>query len=80
MKKIFLVSAICLMAISAQAQTYVEGHFRSDGAYVAPHYRTDANHTAGDNWSTKGNYNPTTGERGTKRCKSTDPYCSSFSY
>ena len=80
LRNLFFIVTVALASVSVQAQTYVEGHFRSDGSYVAPHYRTDANYTAGDNWSTKGNYNPYTGERGSKRCKATDPYCSSLSY
>jgi len=47
----------------------VRGYFRSDGTYVAPHVQTNPNSTRLDNWSTKGNVNPYTGQEGTK-----DPY------
>lgn len=80
MKKKLVILALSVIATCVQAQTFVDGHFRSDGSYVPPHYRTEPNYTAGDNWSTKGNYNPYTGEHGSKRCKSSDPYCSINSY
>lgn len=47
-------------------KTYVKGYNRKDGTYVAPHYRTKANGTKNDNWSTRGNINPYTGKAGTK--------------
>lgn len=34
---------------------------------VKPHFRTRANNTKKDNWSTIGNINPHTGKKGTKR-------------
>lgn len=53
----------------AQADSYVRGHFRSDGTYVQPYHRSNPNNSMLDNYSTKGNYNPYTGEKGT-----VDPY------
>lgn len=47
--------------------THVDGYFRANGTYVEPHFRTQANRTKADNWSTKGNVNPFTGKRGSKR-------------
>ena len=49
---------------ASACETYVSGYYRSDGRYVSGHYRTCANSTRWDNWSTRGNYNPYTGERG----------------
>jgi hypothetical protein len=40
-------------AVSAQAQ-WVNGHFRSNGTYVLPYYRTPANGIAYDNLSYRG--------------------------
>ncbi len=66
--KIFAIAATLLLAATgASAQTYVQGHTRSDGTYVQGHYRSDANNTQSDNWSTRGNTNPYTGQRGTRR-------------
>jgi len=53
----------------ASAQQYVNGYTRADGSYVQGHYRSAPNATRQDNYSTQGNYNPYTGQRGT-----VDPY------
>ena len=68
MKKlvIFLIAMVVMSAV-ALADTYVNGYFRSNGTYVAPHYRSSPNSTTRDNWSTYGNTNPYTGKSGTKR-------------
>ncbi len=59
--------AIALVAIpfSADAQVSVKGYYRSNGTYVQPHMRSAPNNTTADNWSTIGNINPYTGEKGT---------------
>lgn len=64
MKKIF---TILLAAFAAQtmAQTYVSPHIRSDGTYVQGHVRSAPNGTTSDNFSTRGNVNPYTGQAGT---------------
>jgi hypothetical protein len=38
----------------------------ADGTYVAPHRATNPNKSKHDNWSSKGNTNPDTGNNGTK--------------
>jgi hypothetical protein len=58
-----LISAISL------ADVHIRGHYRSNGTYVQPHYRSSPNGTTLDNYSTKGNVNPYTGQAGT-----VDPY------
>jgi len=71
MKKIFLVTVLLigLLSFSASAEarvTRVRGYLKpSTGRYVAPHYKTTPNRTKFDNFSTKGNYNPHTGKKGT---------------
>ena len=42
----------------------MQGYYKKDGTYVKPHYRTAPNSTNRDNFSTKGNINPYTGEPG----------------
>lgn len=54
-----------LAAGASFAQTHVDGYFKKDGTYVAPHYRSSPNSTPRDNYSTKGNTNPYTGQAGT---------------
>ena len=44
----------------------VRSYYKKDGTFVPEHYRTSPNETKNDNWSTKGNINPYTGEEGTK--------------
>jgi len=66
MKKFILaLAALGMMAGTASAQTYVKGYTKSNGTYVAPHYRSSPNATRYDNYSTRGNVNPYTGKAGT---------------
>jgi hypothetical protein len=60
-----VVAALVAMPFSAQAQVSVKGYFRSNGTYVQPHTRSAPNNTRADNWSTIGNINPYTGQKGT---------------
>lgn len=69
MKRLFLLAAVLASPVAAQSSHTVQGHVRSDGTYVQPHQQTNPNSTKNDNWSTQGNYNPTTGRAGT-----VDPY------
>lgn len=64
--RIALGLAITALAASAiAAETQVEGHYRKDGVYVPPHYRTTPDASRGNNWSSQGNINPHTGAPGT---------------
>jgi len=73
MKKILvsLFIALFIFGVSlvgpAQAKTSsVRGYIKpSTGKYVTPYYKTTPNKTKLDNFSTKGNYNPYTGKKGT---------------
>lgn len=47
----------------------VKGHFKKDGKYVQPHRATNPNQTQRDNWSSKPNVNPYTGNPGTKEAE-----------
>lgn len=68
MKTILLLAlAATLSAAPAIADQYVKGHTRSDGTYVAPYHRSSPNSVQSDNYSTKGNTNPYTGQAGTQR-------------
>lgn len=44
----------------------VTGHYRSDGSYVQPHHRTNPNNSTYDNYGSSGNYNPYTGQTGSR--------------
>jgi len=71
MKKIFLMAILFVgffsFSASVEAKTIsVKGYYKpSTGRYVAPSYRTSPNNYKFDNYSTKGNYNPYSGKKGT---------------
>ena len=46
--------------------TRVQGYYRTDGTYVAPHYRSAPDSSYNNNWSTGPNINPYTGKKGTR--------------
>jgi hypothetical protein len=50
-----------------QRTEIVHGYRRADGTYVPEYRRTVANDTKNDNYSTSGNINPVTGEKGYDR-------------
>lgn len=47
--------------------TYVAPTVRRDGTFVRGHARSRPNGTQLDNWSTRGNVNPYTGRKGTRK-------------
>jgi len=54
---------------SYSTPVHVSGYVKTDGSYVQPHYRSSADSNPYNNYSTKGNTNPYTGQEGT-----VDPY------
>ena len=44
----------------------VEGYTRNNGTYVPPHQQTNPNNTQMDNYGTRANQNPYTGQYGTR--------------
>ncbi len=71
LKGLVLTAAIFLFALSifvkpVEAKVYVRGYVRpSSGTFILPHYRSNPDRSSFNNWSTKGNYNPMTGKKGT---------------
>jgi len=63
---LFALPAAFAIGGVASADTYVRGYTRSNGTRVQSHYRSSPNSTVTDNWSYSGNYNPYTGERGSR--------------
>jgi opacity protein-like surface antigen len=57
--------ALASVAAFAQGYHYNQGYTTQNGTYVQPHYQTNPNSTQLDNWSTRGNTNPVTGQPGT---------------
>lgn len=66
MRNLILAFVLLCLAAPSFAQVRVKGHFRKNGTYVAPHYRSAPNNSRLDNYSTRGNYNPYTGRQGTQ--------------
>ena len=62
-----LAGSIFALASQAMADVWVNGHFRSNGTYVQPHYRSSPDGNFYNNWSTAPNVNPYTGRTGTRR-------------
>lgn len=67
MKSTIVLIAACAVMAGATAQTYVKPHVRKDGTYVEGHVRSAPNNTNLDNYGTKGNSNPYTGQQGTQQ-------------
>jgi opacity protein-like surface antigen len=69
--KLVLAAVLALSFTSAAVSkdVYVKPHIRKDGTYVDGHYRTAPDNSKFDNYSTRGNVNPYTGQDGT-----VDPY------
>ena len=59
---------LCLLAFSEVAAAYgdttVREYVKRDGTYVRRHHRTKPDDTMWNNYSSKGNTNPWTGQRG----------------
>ncbi len=71
LRKAVLAAALSLTVGSAAlADVSVDGHYRSDGTYVQPHYRSNPDGNFSNNWSTYGNVNPYTGQWGTRQSPS----------
>lgn len=60
----FLLGITLLLGQTNPKHSYVNGYYRKDGTYVLGHYKTTPNNTNRDNFSTKGNVNPYTGQPG----------------
>jgi hypothetical protein len=70
----FLVCVQCSGDNKPRADDYVRGYFRSNGTYVAPHFRSHPDHNFYNNWSTYPNINPYTGQMGMRLTPSYSPY------
>lgn len=82
MKKAIVILAVAaaLTSTAAFADELVQGYTRSDGTYVEPHYRSSPNQYRDDNYSSQGNTNPYTGERGSQRNENSNPPAYNKSY
>lgn len=74
-KAILFITALLACASIASADEYVNGYTRKDGTYVQPHYRSSHDNSTWNNYSSQGNLNPYTGERGSERSGIEQPAC-----
>lgn len=72
MKTALLVLAV-LFSTQAFADKSVRGYVKKDGTYVQPHMKSSPNQFKFDNYSSKGNTNPYTGQKGYERNEFTNP-------
>ena len=78
MKRLFALAVFCLLLVFttdlfAQSGGYTRGYMRNDGTYVQPYHRTAPDSNPWNNYSTQGNVNPYTGQRGTVNPYSPSP-------
>ena len=66
MRRFLAFLLLCSVTCAAHADQHVRGHYRSNGTYVQPHYRSDRDGSFNNNWSTRPNINPYTGREGTR--------------
>lgn len=69
LKTLLLAAALCVAVAPALATSShsVRGHTTKKGTYVKPTRATNPNSTRKDNYSQKGNVNPSSGKKGTKK-------------
>lgn len=63
---LFAALALVSMGVLATTDVHVHGYTKQDGTYVQPHERSAPDDSKSNNYSTKGNVNPHTGQTGTK--------------
>lgn len=60
-----LIVGALVVQVAHAKDVFVQGHVRSDGTYVQPHYRLAPDHSQYNNYGSQGNYNSYTGQQGT---------------
>ena len=65
MKNAITFIAACALFSGELAQNYVKPHVRKDGTYVEGHVRSAPDNSQYNNYGSKGNINPYTGQLGT---------------
>jgi hypothetical protein len=74
-KTMLKIATLILLLASgtALADQSIRGYTRQDGTYVQPYHRSAPNSSQYDNYSSQGNTNPYTGQRGTERNEYSPP-------
>ncbi len=66
-----LTTAFTVSAFAAD--TYVQGYYKRDGTYIAPHHQATRDDKLYNNYSSQDQINPYTGTYGTKRNEYSSP-------
>jgi hypothetical protein len=64
LKTAFAAAILVALGAYADASDYVPGHYRSNGTYVTPYYRSGRDTSYNNNWTVRPNVNPYTGRQG----------------
>ena len=72
-KILIIVLLLTSAAVFAASSHQVKGYTRKDGTYVQPHRQTNPDKKRSNNYSSEGNYNPSTGKQGTQRNEYSNP-------
>lgn len=64
--KQYIILAAAALSVSAWAQVWVAPHVRNDGTFVPGYVRSAPDSTVDNNYGTRGNVNPYTGQTGTQ--------------
>lgn len=67
--RILLALLILFSSVSFASAGKVKGYTKKNGTYVAPHSKSKSDGSKMNNYSSKGNTNPYTGKKGTKRVR-----------
>ena len=66
---VFAIAAFLTVPVFGDNHTRVNGYTKKNGKLVESHERSNKSRSFADNWSTRGNANPHTGNAETKRTK-----------
>lgn len=73
-RKILLIGLLLAAPHAFAASSHqVKGHAKKDGTYVQPHRQTNPDQRRSNNYSSEGNYNPSTGKQGKQRNEYSNP-------
>lgn len=65
-KFISIIMMLLALTGTAFADQYVNGYMKNNGTYVQPYHRSEPDNSYNNNYSTRGNTNPYTGQSGTE--------------
>lgn len=73
MKRLIVLAALLSVFGTSFADQSVRGYTRKDGTYVQPYMRSSPDSQRWNNYSSQGNTNPYTGQRGYERNEFSNP-------